>query len=83
MNVLLVVVCPDINVANADVYKTHDGNPAGSLVIVLCMDGFKFIGTNPLLSCQSDGTWNHPVPRCGTCHLINLSFISIMNLKLD
>ena len=74
MNILLAVVCPDITVANADVHKTYDGNPAGSLVIVLCLSGFKFIGTNNVLTCQSDGTWNHPIPRCGTCLLIILFF---------
>ena len=42
---------------------------SGSNAIIDCYNNFTLQGHNNL-TCQSNQTWNYPVPRCGICILI-------------
>ena len=38
--------------------------PFGASITYHCNEGFDVVGSN-ILTCQSDGTWDTPPPRCG------------------
>ena len=85
LNVLLVVVCPNTTVANSKyVFSSYEGYPAGNRVLLICDHGFNVKGSQLIyerLTCQSNGTWNPPIPTCGKyMHLNYFQFeIFIMN----
>ena len=42
--------------------------PFGASITYHCNEGFDVVGSN-ILTCQSDGTWDTPPPRCGRSYL--------------
>ena len=69
---LLVASCPNTTVANGFLHNHYYGSehPAGTTSYATCNShGFNVNGSQEffkILTCQSNGTWNTPVPNCGT-----------------
>lgn len=55
--------CPDPGTP-ADGRRFVEGDfQVGSSIVFQCFDGFELDGM-VALTCQEDGTWNHPTPTC-------------------
>ena len=74
---MVVASCPNFTVPNGFV-GIQSG---GSYAIIHCNFGFSLHG-NFFLTCQSNGTWNHPVPTCGTFILVQYLTQTIENKRL-
>ncbi|GFR23962.1 sushi, von Willebrand factor type A, EGF and pentraxin domain-containing protein 1 [Trichonephila clavata] len=56
----------------------------GTVIYFSCLDNMTFVGGSASTTCQKDGTWSHPVPKCmAPCEVPSIEHGRVTNYNPD